>query len=307
MLPSVADIMMFNVSLPLHHFIDKDAPLERLYVTPTSTKDYSSMVWWMFLTVVSVVNIVAYIYQYRYHRTRDAVHLRMKHCAGMYVLACCTRAIWPRVDVERVCFWDAEALQTAFVGRSLATVAELAYVYQITSCLAQIASDLDHPTRKRIVEMCYWPFVLAETFSWMGVTTQRQCWQVLEESIWMIFIGLLGAIAMTMIPAVWPHKCIEAKIFLIFLSAISIPFVWFLSNVDIPMYYVRYQRDVANGMQYNSVLEGVESASRCHAVSRSIDVWAEEIPWMSWYFSLCVWFSIFMMRSPRVYTKAKTL
>jgi hypothetical protein len=284
----------------LPFYVDRLSPMTSFGVSPTSPSDYGPVVWWIDLTTVSVFNILVYIYSYRRYCARDEHQQRLKECAGIYVVACAIRSIWPRIDVERVCFWDLEALQTTLVGRSLATVAEISYTYQITTVAAQIAHDLGLEKRRRLIEALHWPLVFAQTFCWMGVTTQRQVWHCLEESLWMTVIGTIGFTCLTMIPHTWPRACWDAKIFLNIMAGMAIPFVWFMATTDVPMYYARYLRDEAQGVKYNTVLEGIYSAGYCHSVSRSMDVWAEELPWMGAYFSAAVWFSMFMMRAPRV-------
>jgi hypothetical protein len=55
---------------------------------------------------------------------------KLRVCAAVYVMACFVRAVWPRIDVERICFFDS-ILSVTFVGRSLATVAEMCLAWQL--------------------------------------------------------------------------------------------------------------------------------------------------------------------------------
>ena len=62
-----------------------------------------------------------------------------------YVLGCSIRALMPRVDVERICWYDTWWSCT-FIGRILATLAELSYMSQLTLVLYRISSDAQSTT-----------------------------------------------------------------------------------------------------------------------------------------------------------------
>jgi hypothetical protein len=49
--------------------------------------------------------------------------------SGVFAAACAFRAALPRVDLEWQCLWDSP-LSSIFVGRSVATVAELCFAAQ---------------------------------------------------------------------------------------------------------------------------------------------------------------------------------
>jgi hypothetical protein len=70
-------------------------------------------------------------------------------CAFFYVVGCAVRAIWPRIDVERVCFFDSP-LSVTLVGRSLATVAELCFAHQLSLVLSRLGADLDAPDMRKL-------------------------------------------------------------------------------------------------------------------------------------------------------------
>src|SRR5512141_713688 len=92
--------------------------------------------WWAFLTLVSGANIAVWFLLYRQLQEQPAgslgntsgIGLMLLLCAG-YVFGCAFRSFLPRADVQRICLFDTW-LSSVFVGRSVATVAELCFVAQ---------------------------------------------------------------------------------------------------------------------------------------------------------------------------------
>ena len=66
----------------------------------------------------------------------------------------------------------------------------------------------------------------------------------------------------------------------------------FLLNIDVPMYFGRWQADVATGKVLLGALAGLHDSSTRWTVTRDIAHWQEEIAWMSLYFSVAVWSSL---------------
>ena len=88
-------------------------------------------IWWSFLILVSAGNLALLLNLHsQYSRTGSprragarAVEPLLLLCAA-YVIGCAFRSILPRADVQRICLFDTW-LSSVFVGRSVATVAEL--------------------------------------------------------------------------------------------------------------------------------------------------------------------------------------
>ena len=75
-------------------------------------------------------------------------------------------------------------------------------------------------------------------------------------------------------------------------------FVTFMLSVDIPMYLHRYLSDEERGAEYLWLSDGLVDAMSCRQVRRDLEIWLEEMPWMTAYFSCAVWLSIWMARAP---------
>jgi len=100
--------------------------------------------WWGSLTFVSGANILVWFMLYREFYPTPAgslsggsdIGLMLLLCAG-YVFGCAFRSILPRADVQRICLFDTW-LSSVFVGRTVATVAELCFVAQWAIILHQL-------------------------------------------------------------------------------------------------------------------------------------------------------------------------
>jgi hypothetical protein len=77
-------------------------------------------------------------------------------------------------------------------------------------------------------------------------------------------------------------------------------YVTFMCLVDIPMYLSRWQADEASGRTYLSVPQGLHDAWSRRVVTFSWAEWRPEMPWMTLYFSVCVWWSLALVHAPRV-------
>jgi len=77
-------------------------------------------------------------------------------------------------------------------------------------------------------------------------------------------------------------------------SVLGPAFVAFMFYVDVPMYIARWRADELRGGKYLTLRDGIIDTLSCKEVSRDWSVWREDVPWMSAYFSFCVWFSVWM-------------
>jgi hypothetical protein len=86
--------------------------------------------------------------------------------------------------------------------------------------------------------------------------------------------------------------------FLAAMIAFGIGFIVFMVSVDVPMYWSRWQEDLSSGQTYLSLAQGLFDASRSYKVSFDWVIWREEIPWMTLYFTVAVWVSIYLTLAP---------
>jgi hypothetical protein len=95
------------------------------------------MIWWLALCAAAVVNVVAWgVSAWMLGRRRAllpaatySTRRRLLWLAALYVLGCGFRSVLPMIDVPRFCLHDTWVSYIA-IGRSVATVAELAFAVQ---------------------------------------------------------------------------------------------------------------------------------------------------------------------------------
>src|SRR6266511_3064866 len=102
--------------------------------------------WWGLLTLVSGVNIAVWFVLYRELPLQlagaagatSSIGLMLLFCAA-YVFGCAFRSFLPRADVQRICLFDTW-WSSVLVGRTVATVAEIAFVAQWAILLHQLGT-----------------------------------------------------------------------------------------------------------------------------------------------------------------------
>jgi hypothetical protein len=259
-------------------------------------------IWWISLCVVAVLNIAAWIISARilassHEHFFSAVKHRQRRwmmwLSAAYVAGCAFRSFLPRIDLERICLVQSE-LSNMMVGRSVATVAELCFIGQCALLLHQAGSSKGN----RIVVMVSWLLipliVVAELSSWYAVLSTNYFGHVLENSIWTFSAVLLLA----SLYLLWPYSTRPQRHFLTAMMIFAIGYILFMVSVDVPMYWARWDADLVAGVNTLSLGQGILDASRACVVDFSWDVWHQEIPWMTLYFTLAVWVSISLAHVP---------
>jgi len=273
--------------------------------------DLGATLWWMTLVVGSCVNVALILS--RLASVKDPYPRKMTYLAAVFVFGCAVRSIWPRVDVERICFWDSW-ISVTFVGRVLATAAEVCFAAQISGTVGMLAQNIGFSRTKRVADVLFWFICIAQCCCWLGVTSRRQIWHVFEESIWAAVFGTFGVcyavIYKTARTQVQGSPCSlsdvgYAKRYLAGGVPACMAFVVFMVLVDIPMYMHRYQQDQARGQTYLWVSEGVIDTMTCKRVSKSMEDWLPEIPWMTGYFLGSTLVSIWLTWGPEFKRKVE--
>jgi hypothetical protein len=247
-------------------------------------------IWWSFLVAVSVVNIAFWLLLYGYFRTanrRSGVLRVMVVLCAAYVFGCAFRSILPRADVQRICLFDMW-LSSVFIGRSVATVAEVCFAAQWAITLRLFAKFTKSDSVLNISSTVVPLIVLAECFSWHAVITTDYLGNVIENSIWAVTFLLIAGALFRLLNEF--HSAARVAIAAAFASVIA--YVAFLALIDVPMYFDRWQADQESGKKILSLLAGLYDVSTHWVVTRDIAHWKDEIAWMSLYFSAAVWSSL---------------
>jgi hypothetical protein len=254
-------------------------------------------VWWAAMCVFAVVNVVIWARSARAAIDDGApaevarYRRRQLLLSCGFVLGCAFRSFTLRADVQRFCMIDSW-VGCVFVGRSVATIAELSLVAQLALLLHALA------TRARAGFPLALSFVLvpiiavAETCSWYAVLTTNYIGNACEESLWTIMAFLFTLGLATLFP-----KADRSTRRLIALGLVAgLVYVAFMSAVDVPMYLTRWRADAAAGRAYFSLGDGVRDSMRWVVTLRWED-WQDEIPWMSLYFWVVPLLSIRLVQS----------
>jgi hypothetical protein len=251
-------------------------------------------VWWAFLLTISVINVMAFTLLYlwrcrtmrRHESGRPPVEMLMMLCA-VYVFGCAFRSVLPRADVQRICLFDTW-LSSVVVGRSVATVAELCFVTQWAIVLYQLARISQLRGVCRIASAIIPLIVLAECSSWYAVITTDYLGNTIENSIWAAtFVLVAVGLVRLMVHFSGPVRLAMGA------AVLGIAgYVLFLFAIDVPMYFQRWQVDLANGKQLLGLISGLRDVATRWAVTHDPARWKDEFAWMSLYFSVAVWSSL---------------
>jgi hypothetical protein len=259
--------------------------------------------WWTVLCAVGVVNVCGWhrsrLVLARRKATTDPSFYTFQRCqlllSAVFVLGCGFRSLFPRADVQRLGLIDSW-LSSVLVGRSVATVAELCFMAQWALLLHNVARDAGSRFGVAISWLLVPLIAVAEGFSWYAILTTCYLGNAVEESIWALAASLLLVGCLT----VWSGSRAARRPFLAAALVLGIVYVTFMCTVDIPMYVSRWQADEASGREYLSLSQGVQDAWSRRVVTFAWEEWRTEVPWMTLYFSVCVWWSLALVHAPRL-------
>jgi hypothetical protein len=251
-------------------------------------------IWWSFLVAASTANIALLLWlRGRFRkaaigRRAGAVALELLLLlSAAYVFGCAFRSVLPRADVQRICLFDTW-LSSVFVGRSVATVAELCFVLQWAIVLRQFANIANSDTARNVAKAIVPLIVLAECCSWYAVITTNYLGNVLENSLWALTFALVAVALLRLV------NSFRGLVRLLIAGAAvgAAAYVAFMCTIDVPMYVFRWQADAASGREFFGLFGGFYDAATHWVVSHEIAEWKDEIAWMSLYFSMAVWASL---------------
>jgi hypothetical protein len=207
--------------------------------------------------------------------------------SGAYVGGCAFRSFLPVIDIPRLVLVDSR-LSSVLVGRSIATVAELCFAAQWALVLHRAAVSSGTPAAQAIALAVVPLIVLAEAFSWYAVLTTGQRAHAAENSLW----GLSAALVVVGVLTIGPQSA--ASLYPAVIAG-GAAYVAFIFVYDVPMYWARWRADQASGHGYSSIAAGLADVRRRWLVSYRWEDWRNEVTWMSLYFTLGVWSSIWLV------------
>jgi hypothetical protein len=262
-------------------------------------------IWWCCLTLVSALNIWLWFKLHAAHSSQAPSQIPSQAAmrasadilaieplvllAAAYVFGCAFRSVLPRADVQRICLFDTW-LSSVMVGRSVATVAELCFAAQWAIVLRELGRIAHSDAVKNIAGAVVPLIALAEACSWYAVISTNFLGNVLENSIWTIVFALVGVALLRLLSSF--HG--PVRFALAAAAAGTACYVLFMATIDVPMYFARWQADLADGKPLLGLFAGLHDLATRWVVTHRFAPWHNEIPWMSLYFSVAVWTSLML-------------
>jgi hypothetical protein len=251
-------------------------------------------VWWPFLVVVSAANVTLW-FALRHHLRKASRNLRagifrvelMIFLCAAYVFGCAFRSVLPRADVQRIALFDTW-LSSIMVGRSVATIAEICFVIQWAIVLRQLGDMVKSDSVRSISKIVVPLIVVAECCSWYAVITTNFLGNTVENSIWAVAFLL---IAVALIRLLGEFRGLARLGLGAAIAGVSF-YLAFLVVIDVPMYFARWQEDMANGKALFELLPGLHDTATRLTITHDIAHWRDEMAWMGLYFSAAVWSSL---------------
>jgi len=218
-----------------------------------------------------------------------ATRRRLLWLAAIYVLGCGFRSVLPMIDVPRFCLHDTWSSYIV-IGRSVATVAELAFAVQWALLLREAGA----PRASRAVV----PLIFAaEILSWLATLTTNNLFHAAENSLW----TLTAALALAFLASRWHLVGDRGKRVIAAAIGCGAAYIAFMVTVDVPMYLARWQP----GQEHLSLGEGMREIMQRCIVTRDWAKWREDALWLTLYFTVAVWMSIALALVPRLRGKSR--
>lgn len=263
----------------------------------------SVAVWWGGMSAIAVFNLVMLFISRKMLLKKlpnmSQMVQSVRHwqfiLASIYTIGCGFRSILPRGDVRRIVLVD-HWISAVAIGRSVATVAELAFVAQWAFLLHEIGRGTGDKVVSTISKVIVPMIFVAECFSWYACTTSNFFGTMAEESLWAV------AAALTMLGFILGRKYYQGtqKNFLTAGIVAAFGYVIYMVTVDVPAYVRNWMADQANGKVYATLSEGFHQVATVWRQTYAEADWQYEFVWMSLYFSVAVWISIYITNGPEM-------
>jgi hypothetical protein len=260
-------------------------------------------VWWGGMSLIALFNLVMLfisrkILMKKLPNMSQVVQTVRKYqllLASFYTIGCGFRSVLPRGDVRRIVLVD-HWISAIAIGRTVATIAELAFVAQWAFILHEIGKGTGNKTAIWVSKVIVPMIVVAECFSWYACTTTNFFGTMVEESLW----ALAATLTLMAFVKSRPLYIGQQKKFLTAGVISAFGYVIYMVTIDVPAYVNHWMANQAGGKVYATLAEGFHQVATVWRHTYSHADWQYEFVWMSLYFSVAVWGSILIMNSPEM-------
>src|SRR5262249_54324448 len=153
---------------------------------------------------------------------------------------------------ERQCLWNSP-LSSIFVGRTVATIAELSFAGQCALWISKL-SALTGSASLQVVGWSIVPLILvAQVCCWYAVISLNHLWHAIEEILWSV-LAFLVALSVGLSLGQTPALGRTLNRFGIVACAGA---ALLMLAVDVPMYLTRWRHARTSGTRYLSLMEGL--------------------------------------------------
>lgn len=266
---------------------------------PDHVRSPAVALWHTALRTVAVLNVIlltvsaaAVSEQLTSHgRGAATLHLQLL-LSALYTLGCAYRSLLPVYDIPRQVLVNSR-FSSVMVGRSVATVAEVAFAAQWALILHEMALRAHDPVVGVLSAIIVPLIVLAQCCCWYSVLTTSQRGHIFENSIW----GALAALVALCVAWIGPHQFPDLYSQVISWCVGGAAYAVFMLIYDVPMYLSRWRADQVRGRPYLSLAQGAADVWRRWTVSYRWEDWKSEVLWMTLYFTVGVWVSISLIHA----------
>jgi hypothetical protein len=244
-------------------------------------------IWLGSLVAVAVLNVGLWIWIAHSAPLQTPYAETQLVLSGVYVLVCGYRSVFPRVDLERLCMWDTW-LSAILLGRTAATIAELCFAVQCALFVERLSIITGMPLMDAGARAIVPLVVVAELVCWYAVLSLNHIGHAIEETLWALLMLILAAALGT--AAVAADGLLR---WLMILGVVLSIGAALTMAFDVRM-YIRRWRMRADQVQLTLATSLRDTLHR-RQPTVAWEVWREEVPWMTLYFTVGVWTSLAMV------------
>jgi hypothetical protein len=255
--------------------------------TAASPTDWRLTLWLGSLAALTAFNVGLWIWIARSVSRTPYVEAQLL-LSAVYVGVCGFRSLFPRVDLERICFWDSW-LSTILLGRTAATIAEVCFALQCVLFLERLSNISGEPWLSTGAHALVPLVIFAELCCWYAVLSLNHLGHAIEESLWALLMLILAAgFGTAALGSGGTLRVVLVAGCLVYGVGASLTMAF-----DVRMYFRRWKLGATGS--YLTLATGLRDSQLRRHPRLEWEIWREEAPWMTLYFSIGVWTSLAMV------------